>query len=169
MAMFNYITDGRQLEQTLNQIAEKVIDEVSKTLLVDFQHHLDETIYAAPAGTSYYRYYNKGGFYSGWNIDVNRLIRTLAFHGGKLVSPKQDYVNDGWAHGGYNKADRTGDMPWILNDIESNIVYSHKDGAKYFKYFNTTVGYWDSYLIDIDKKIEGWLDKEFGKYGISRR
>ena len=57
-------------------------------------------------------------------------------------------------------------MPWILNSIEANDIYSYAGGANYLE---GNRGYWDSYLCDIDKKIEEWLDIEFKKYGIGRR
>ena len=50
MASFNYIADTTQLNKKLTNILEIVINNVSNTLLKDFQEHLDATIYDAPPG-----------------------------------------------------------------------------------------------------------------------
>lgn len=173
MASFNYIADTTQLNKELSNILETVINNVSNTLLKDFQIHLDSTIYAASPGEQYERNRANGGFYSGWEIKENQssvlsgYVRTLAFDGGKLVAPSE---SNGWAHGGNwggsPGGDQRGKMPWILNDIQANGIYSYAGGANYL-YGNQ--GYWDSYLKDIDNKIEKWLNDEFKKYGISRR
>lgn len=168
MAVLNYITDKKSLEKTLSNILEKVIDNVANKLLEDFREHLDETIYSASKGT-YQRLYDKGGFYSGWTIKkeqksaIKGYIKSLGFQGGLLDAPSQ--YND-FAHGGYNGRDQRGNMPWILNDITSNNDYSHSGGARYLD--DTNIGYWDSYMRDIDNKIMKWLDDEFKKYGITR-
>lgn len=171
MASLNYIANVTQLNKELSKILETVIDNVSRTLLEDFQRHLTDTIYAAPKG-KYHRNYDKGGFYSGWDITDNQrsaikgYIKTLAFSGGKLVSPSYD---NGLAHGGVDGRDIRGYMAEILNDITSNDEYSYAGGAKYLSDGSNSIGYWDSYLKDIDKKITQWLDEEFKKYGIGRR
>ena len=176
MANFNYIADTTQLNKELSNILETVINNVSNTLLQDFQGHLDATIYAAPPGEQYERNRENGGFYSGWEIRENQssalagYVRTLAFDGSKLVAPSD---NNGWAHGGdwggFPSGDQRGKMPWILNDLTSNDYYSYNRGAKYLADGGTSIGYWDSYLKDIDNKIEKWLNEEFKKYGITRR
>ena len=173
MASFNYIADTAQLNKELSNILEVVINNVSNTLLRDFQGHLDSTIYAAPPGKQYERKRENGGFYSGWEIRenqssaINGYVRTLAFNGGKLVAPSE--IN-GWAHGGKwggsPGGDQRGKMPWILNSIEANDIYSYAGGANYLE---GNRGYWDDYMYDIDEKIEKWLDIEFKKYGIGRR
>lgn len=177
------ITDIQKLNKELSGILERVIDSVSNKLLEDFRRHLDDTIYASfsrdesedeyGAKQQYYaRNYNKGGFYAGWEIKKDQssalkgYIRRLAFDGGKLVAPS--YSND-LAHGGLGGRDVRGSMPWILNDIMSNDIYSYGGGAKYLADGGSSVGYWSSYLKDIDNKIEKWLGDEFRKYGISRR
>ena len=176
MASFNYIADTTQLNRELSNILEIVINNVSNTLLKDFQEHLDATIYDAPPGEKYKRNREDGGFYSGWEIRENQssalkgYIRTLAFDGEKLVAPSE---SNGWAHGGnWGGAlggDQRGRMYWILNDITSNDYYSYNRGAKYLADGVSSIGYWDSYLKDIDNKIEKWLNDEFKKYGITRR
>ena len=65
MASFNYIADTAQLNKELSNILEVVINNVSNTLLEDFQGHLESTIYAAPPGKQYERNRTKGAFYSG--------------------------------------------------------------------------------------------------------
>ena len=175
MASINYVASTTQLNKELSDILEKVIDAVSETLLKDFRQHLDATIYAAPKG-DYVRNRENGGFYAGWEIKKDQssalkgYIRRLAFDGGNLVAPS-DY--NGWAHGGNwggsLGGDQRGRMYWILNDIESNDYYSYNRGAKYLADGANSIGYWDSYLKDIDNKIEKWLNDEFKKYGITRR
>ena len=59
-------------------------------------------------------------------------------------------------------------MANILNDIQSNDIYSYAGGAKYLSDGANSEGYWTSYLRDIDKKVESWLDTEFKKHGIVR-
>ena len=176
MASFNYIADTTQLNKELSNILEIVINNVSNTLLKDFQEHLDATIYAAPPGEKYKRNREDGGFYSGWEIRENQssalkgYIRTLAFDGGKLVAPSE---SNGWAHGGKwggsPSGDFRNDMVWILNSWISNNEYSYNYGANYLANDYSADGYWDSYLKDIDNKIEKWLNDEFKKYGITRR
>lgn len=176
MASFNYIADTTQLNKELSNILEIVINNVSNTLLKDFQGHLDATIYAAPPGKQYERKRGNGGFYSGWEIRENQssalsgYVRTLAFDGGKLVAPSE---SNGWAHGGNwggsPSGDFRNDMVWILNSWISNNEYSYNYGANYLANDYSADGYWDSYLKDIDKKIEKWLNDEFKKYGITRR
>lgn len=175
MASFNYIAGTTQLNKELSNILEIVINNVSNTLLKDFQEHLDSTIYATPPGEQYERNREDGGFYSGWEIRENQssalkgYIRTLAFDGGKLVAPSG---SNGWAHGGNwggsPGGDQRGKMPWILNYADINEQYSYAGGAKYLADGTNSIGYWDSYLKDIDKKIEKWLNDEFKKYGIIR-
>ena len=175
MASINYVASTTQLNKELSDILEKVIDAVSETLLKDFRQHLDATIYAAPKG-DYVRNRENGGFYAGWEIKKDQssalkgYIRRLAFNGSKLVAPSDD---NGWAHGGdwggSPGGDQRGKMSWILNDLTSNDYYSYNGGAKYLADGGNSIGYWDSYLKDIDNKIEKWLNDEFKKYGITRR
>ena len=175
MASINYVASTTQLNKELSDILEKVIDAVSETLLKDFRQHLDATIYAAPKG-DYVRNRENGGFYAGWEIKEDQssalkgYIRRLAFDGSKLVAPSE---SNGWAHGGdwggSPGGDQRGKMPWILNDLTSNDYYSYNGGAKYLADGRNSIGYWDSYLKDIDNKIEKWLNDEFKKYGITRR
>lgn len=175
MASINYVASTTQLNKELSDILEKVIDAVSETLLKDFRQHLDATIYAAPKG-DYVRNRENGGFYAGWEIKEDQssalkgYIRRLAFDGSKLVAPSE---NNGWAHGGHwggsPGGDQRGKMYWILNDLTSNDYYSYNGGAKYLADGRNSIGYWDSYLSDIDNKIKKWLDDEFKKYGIVRR
>ena len=176
MASFNYIADTAQLNKELSNILEVVINNVSNTLLKDFQGHLESTIYAAPPGKQYERNRANGGFYSGWEIRENQssaisgYVRTLAFDGGKLVAPSE---NNGWAHGGKwggsPGGDQRGKMPWILNYSDINEQYSYAGGAYYIRGGGQYDGYWDDYMYDIDEKIEKWLNDEFKKYGITRR
>lgn len=175
MANINYVASTTQLNKELSDILEKVIDAVSETLLKDFRQHLDATIYAAPKG-DYVRNRENGGFYAGWEIKKDQssalkgYIRRLAFDGSKLVAPSGD---NGWAHGGNwggnPSGDQRGNMSWILNDLTNNDYYSYNGGAKYLADSGNSIGYWDSYLKDIDNKIEKWLNDEFKKYGITRR
>ena len=175
MANINYVASTTQLNKELSDILEKVIDAVSETLLKDFRQHLDATIYAAPKG-DYVRNRENGGFYAGQEIKEDQssalkgYIRRLAFDGSKLVAPSDD---NGWAHGGNwggsPSGDQRGKMYWILNDLTSNDYYSYNGGAKYLADGGNSIGYWDSYLKDIDNKIEKWLNDEFKKYGITRR
>ena len=175
MASINYVASTTQLNKELSDILEKVIDAVSETLLKDFRQHLDATIYAAPKG-DYVRNRENGGFYAGWEIKEDQssalkgYIRRLAFDGSKLVAPSD---SNGWAHGGHwggsPGGDQRGKMSWILNGLTSNDYYSYNGGAKYLADGRNSIGYWDSYLSDIDNKIKKWLDDEFKKYGIVRR
>ena len=175
MASINYVTSTIQLNKELSNILERVVDAVSESLLKDFRHHLDATIYAAPKG-DYVRNREDGGFYAGWEIKEDQssalkgYIRRLAFDGSKLVAPSE---SNGWAHGGdwggSPGGDQRGKMPWILNDLTSNDYYSYNGGAKYLADGRNSIGYWDSYLSDIDNKIKKWLDDEFKTYGIVRR
>ena len=176
MASFNYIADTTQLNKELSNILEIVINNVSNTLLKDFQGHLDSTIYAAPPGEQYKRNRANGGFYSGWEIRENQssalsgYVRTLAFDGSKLVAPSE---SNGWAHGGKwgssPGGDQRGKMPWILNYSDINEQYSYAGGAYYIRGGGQHEGYWDDYMYNIEKKIEKWLNDEFKKYGITRR
>ena len=175
MANINYVASTTQLNKELSDILEKVIDAVSETLLKDFRQHLAATIYAAPKG-DYVRNRENGGFYAGWEIKEDQssalkgYIRRLAFDGSKLVAPSDD---NGWAHGGdwggSPGGDQRGKMSWILNDLTNNDYYSYNGGAKYLADGGNSIGYWDSYLKDIDNKIETWLNDESKKYGITRR
>ena len=176
MASINYVASTTQLNKELSDILEIVINNVSNTLLKDFQEHLDATIYDAPPGEKYKRNRENGGFYAGWEIKKDQssalkgYIRRLAFDGSKLVAPSDD---NGWAHGGNwggsPSGDFRNDMVWILNSWISNNEYSYHYGANYLANDYSADGYWDSYLKDIDNKIEKWLNDEFKKYGITRR
>ena len=171
MASINYVASTTQLNKELSDILEKVIDAVSETLLKDFRQHLDATIYSTPKG-DYVRNRENGGFYAGWEIKEDQssalkgYIRRLAFDGGNLVAPS---IDNGLAHGGIGGRDIRGYMSWILNDLTNNDYYSYNGGAKYLADGGNSIGYWDSYLKDIDNKIEKWLNDEFKKYGITRR
>lgn len=170
MANLNYIANATQLNKELNNILESVINNVSESLLSDFLAHLDAVMYSVPAG-DYERNRENGGFYSGWNISSETMgnlagyVRSLVFDGSKLVPPS-DY-NQG-AHGGRYGSDIRDIMAGVLNDIESNDRYSYGGGANYLADGFSNTGYWTSYLWDIDKKINNWLDLEFKKYGIVR-
>jgi len=167
MANLTYITNINQLNKELSIITEDVLDDVSDKLLKDFQQHLDDTIYAAPIG-DYSRYYKNGGFYSGWMIDrVTNLTRSLVFDGMSLVAPSNDMANNQMSHGGRQGEDVRDMLAGILNDANYNDYYSYSGGAKYLTSLGN--GYWDTYFIDIDEKIEKWLNVEFKKYGIVRR
>lgn len=172
MSSINYIANSNQLNKELETILMNVVDAVCNTLLKDFQQHLNATIYAAPTGIDYKRNKENGGFYSGWKIKeqqksaISGYIKGLVFDGGLLKAPS---YNNGLAHGGVDGRDIRGYMAEILNDITSNDIYSYAGGAKYLSDGSNNVGYWTSYLSEIDKKIESWLDLEFKKYGIVRR
>lgn len=169
MATFNYTSNAGQLQKELNHILETVLDNVSKMLLDDFQRHLRDTIYAASEG-EYHRYFEQGGFYSGWYIDyMEKYVRALGFDGRRLIAPSADNENSQMSHGGNDGKDYRNDMVWILNNLTSNDYYSYNGGANYLAEGGTSTGYWTSYLNGIDEKITKWLDKEFKKYGISRR
>lgn len=164
---FNYICNSSELNKTLSSILEEVINSVSEKMLEDFRGHLDATIYSAPTG-SYERYYDRGGFYSGWDIDKSdKYIRQLFFDGNKLISPQNDARNSQMSHGGREGEDIRDMIAAVLNDARYNDWYSYNGGAKYLTEVGN--GYWDTYLATIDEKIEKWLNKEFSKYGISRR
>lgn len=173
MANFTYIADTSQLNKELNKILEIVIDNVSNTLLKDFQRHLDATIYAATPGTKYKRFREKGGFYSGWEITkeqravIGEYVKSLIFNGQNLVSP----VNENfYAHGGAMGNDERNEMASILNSYISNEEHSMNFGARYWTDGGyTKEGYWDLYLSDLDIKMRKWLDDEFKKFGIGRR
>lgn len=166
MATLNYITNGSQLKLTIDNILDNVLNKVSEILLNDFREHLDHTVYK-PARSEYHRYYKRGGFYSGWQIEnSHKYIRKLMFDGNKLIAPSQDGKNGGMAHGGRNGEDIRDMIAGVLNDIDWNDYFSCAGGAKYLT--TRDQGYWDVYMRDIDKKIEKWLDDEFKKYGISR-
>lgn len=171
MASINYIANSTQLNKELQTILGDVVDAVCNTLLSDFQQHLNATIYAAPEGKEYKRFKENGGFYSGWKIKehqrsaISGYIKSLAFDGGALKAPSYD---NHLAHGGTTGGDLRGYMADILNDIQSNDTYSYAGGAKYLSDGMNSEGYWTSYLRDIDKKVESWLDTEFKKHGIVR-
>lgn len=173
MASINYFADAAQLEKQISNILEDVIDAVAKNLLRDFRQHLDETIYS-PRPTlpyevknPYKRLRENGGFYSGWDIAKTRkLIRKLCFDENKLAAPSYD---NGLAHGGRNEdGDIRSYIAEVLNSLEMNADESYWDGAYYLSEYGGSIGYWDSYLIDIDDKVEKWLDDEFKKYGATR-
>lgn len=173
MTSFNYFTDSAKLNKELSNIVEKVIDAVSDTLLRDFREHLDETVYSPrpilpyEVENPYQRLKTNGGFYSGWDIDkTKKLIRSLYFDGDRLAAPSYD---NGLAHGGN---DENGDIrsyiAEVLNSLEMNANESYWNGAYYLSEYGGSVGYWDSYMRDIDDKVEKWLDAEFKKYGATR-
>lgn len=163
--------NSKEMESCFNQIMEEVIEAVSQKLLKDFLKHLDETIYAAQPG-EYTRYYKNGGFYSGWKIDdkkskqIGNYVRSLVFDGKLLVAPQNDMINSQMSHGGDTGADFRNVMMQILNDPDLNFSYSYNGGAKYFE--NNSQGYWDSYMNDLDVKINKWFSDELKKYGIQR-
>lgn len=159
-----------EMEKYFNKIIKEIISSVSEKLLKDFRLHLDNTIYAAPPGTEYIRLRNNGGFYSGWAIqeeqrkDIGDYVKSLVFKGNNLASPT--YENK-LAHGGTTGGDQRGKMAWILNDLAANYDYAYNEGANYLtKSSGNSIGYWDSYLQDIDKKIISWFNTELKKYGI---
>lgn len=170
MAYLNYTASTTQLNKDLGIILEMVMDNVSDMLLKDFLQHLDATVYSKPpAKSTYHRYKEDGGFYSGWLIDkFDKYTRTLMFDGNRLKSPQDDMVNSQITHSGnHDTGDIRDIIAHVLNDADWNKDMSINGGAYYLR--NSDDGYWDTYIDNIDKKIEKWLDKEFKKYGISRR
>lgn len=163
--------NGTEMKQYFYKVEAKVIDAVSAKLLADFQNHLDKTIYAAPPG-EYQRYYNNGGFYSGWEIVTgvksitNDYVKTLMFDSNKLIAPQNDMRNGQMSHGGRDGGDIRSMMAEVLNNASDNYYYSYSGGAKYL--INGGIGYWTSYLETLESKIYEWLDAEFAKYGIKR-
>lgn len=170
MPIISYnITSKKKLDDVLNDILEDVLDAVSQKLLEDFQQHLDNTVYKPAETDTYHRYYKNGGFYSGWLMKkISNFTRQLLFDGSRLVTPGADAINDYIAHGGIDGEDIRSDMPWILNDITSNVTYSAHEGALYLNKPYTMRPYWDLYMKDIGSKVEKWFTSEFKKYGITR-
>lgn len=162
--------NGNEISQYFNRILPKIVDAVSDHLLDNFLEHLEKTIYAAPSSEYYERYEKKGGFYAGWEItteqrkDIGDYVKSLIFDGNKLISPSTDMRNGQMTHGGSDGSDIRNLMPEVLNDITSNIIYSYSDGAKYFD--GNIIGYWDSYIKGLDKKVNNWFKDELKKYGI---
>lgn len=158
-----------EIQRYFNKVVKSVIEAVSEKLLYDFLVHLDKTIYAAPKG-EYARYYKEGGFYSGWKIkdEVNKklgdYVKALVFDGNLLIAPQNDMINSQMSHGGNDGKDIRDIMAMVLNNIADNDYYSYHGGARYLEH--TNVGYWDSYLRDIDKKIIKWFNEELKKYDI---
>ena len=161
-----------EIEKYFNQVIKKVVEAVSRKLLDDFLKHIDETIYAAKPG-EYERYYKDGGFYSGWKISdeqdkqIGDYVKALVFDGSRLIAPQNDMRNSQMSHGGHDGGDVRNLMAMILNNAYDNLMYSYNGGALYLAELSSQ-GYWDSYVIDLDKKIVKWFDKELGKYGIKR-
>ena len=160
------------MKDCFNQIMEEVIEAVPQKLLKDFLKHLDETIYAAKPG-EYTRYYKNGGFYSGWKIDdkknkqIGDYVRSLVFDGKRLVAPQNDMINSQRAHGGNDGKDIRNLMAVILNNAYDNLMYSYNGGALYLSELDSP-GYWDSYVSNLDLKIQKWFSEELKKYGIQR-
>ena len=147
-------------------ILDEIVDIVSIKLLDDFREHLEDTVYAPKEG-NYTRYYKNGGFYSGWYVKkIKECVREMAFDGSRLVAPSDDYLNSQMAHGGSSGGDQRGKMAWILNDMVANYDYSYNGGAYYLR--NQNEGYWDSYIKELESKLDRWFDIEFKKYGITR-
>ncbi len=160
-----------ELKQYLYKVESKVIDAVSKKLLEDFQKHLMKTVYGAPPG-KYQRYGENHGFYSGWEIvtgvksAINDYVKVLMFNGNKLISPQNDMRNSQMSHGGREGEDIRNMMAEVLNNINYNDYFSYNGGAKYL--VDGGVGYWTSYLENVEDKIDKWFNDEFLKYGIKR-
>lgn len=161
-----------EISQYFNKVCSKAVEAVSEKLLKDFQNHLNKTIYAAKPG-EYQRYHNNGGFYSGWIIktekfsgQIGKYVKSLVFDGNKLINYQSDDRNGNIAHGGRGYEDIRSLMPDILNDRVVNDYLSVAGGAKYL--FGSGKGYWDTYLVDLDKKVIKWFNEELGKYGIKR-
>ncbi len=175
--MAKTFTTENELKQYLYKIESKAIDAVSKKLLEDFQEHLDETIYNPKHQGIYHRYREKQGFYSGWEIvagaksAMNDYVKTLVFNSNNLLLPQDDFINENKAHGGSNRSDIRAMMAKVLNDYGMNKTYSEVSGAHYLDNADCApgrIGYWDSYLQNLDAKILKWFDDELGSYGIKR-
>jgi len=170
--MAQTFNNNNEMKSYFNKVIEEVIEAVSNDLLNDFLKHIDETIYAAKPG-EYERYYKDGGFYSGWKISdeqdkqIGDYVKALVFDGSRLIAPQNDMRNSQMSHGGHDGGDVRNLMAMILNNAYDNLMYSYNGGALYLAELSSQ-GYWDSYVIDLDKKIVKWFDKELGKYGIKR-
>ena len=170
--MAQTFNNNNEMKSYFNKVIEEVIEAVSNDLLNDFLKHIDETIYAAKPG-EYERYYKDGGFYSGWKISdkqdkqIGDYVKALVFDGSRLIAPQNDMRNSQMSHGGHDGSDVRNLMAMILNNAYDNLMYSYNGGALYLAELSSQ-GYWDSYVIDLDKKIVKWFDKELGKYGIKR-
>ena len=177
--MAQTFNNNNEMENYFNKVIEKAIEAVSNNLLKDFQEHIKNTIYAAKPG-EYERYggtngLGEGGFGSGWKISdeqnkqIGDYVKALVFDGSRLIAPQNDMINSQRSHGdGEFGLDLRNMMMDILNDYNKNRSkeYSYNKGALYLQH--NTQGYWDSYIINLDKKIYKWFDKELGKYGIKR-
>lgn len=177
--MAQTFNNNSEMENYFNKVIEKAIEAVSNNLLKDFQEHIKNTIYSARPG-EYVRYggasgLGEGGFGSGWKISdeknkqIGDYVKSLVFDGSKLIAPQNDMINSQRSHGdGEFGLDLRNMMMEILNDyyMNSSKEYSYSGGAKYLK--TPGQGYWDSYLINLDKKIIKWFDEELGEYGIKR-
>ena len=175
--MAQTFNNNNEMENYFNKVIEKAIEAVSNNLLKDFQEHIKNTIYAAKPG-EYERYggtngLGEGGFGSGWKISdeqnkqIGDYVKALVFDGSRLIAPQNDMKNSQMSHGGHDGSDVRNLMAMILNNAYDNLMYSYNGGALYLTELSSQ-GYWDSYVIDLDKKIVKWFDKELGKYGIKR-
>lgn len=177
----NVATNENELERMfagqVTQMLDEITDNIMNKLLQDFQKHLDKTVYSprpdTGANNPYKRLKKNGGFYSGWIIKENQksalkgIVKSMVFDGSLLTPPS---YNNGLAHGGATGRDQRGKMTWILNDFLANDYYSYFEGAYYLrKESGNSVGYWDSYLPGLEKKMNGWINAELKKYGINRR
>lgn len=170
--MAQIFNNENELKNYFNKVIKEAVEAVSEKLLKDFLKHLDDTIYAVNPG-EYERYYNNGGFYAGWKIDdtqnkkIGDYVKALVFDGSRLVAPQNDMKNSQMSHGGSDGTDVRNLMAMILNSAYDNLMYSYNGGALYLKELNSP-GYWDTYVIDLDKKIIKWFDEELKQYGIQR-
>lgn len=173
----NVATNKNELEKMfagqVTQMLDEITDNIMNKLLQDFQKHLDETIYSPRLNSSYKRLKENGGFYSGWVIKENQrsalkgIVKSMVFDGSLLAPPTySNYL----AHGGATGGDQRGKMAWILNDLSANFDYSYWEGAYYLsKDSGNSIGYWDSYLPKLERKMDEWINTELKKYGINRR
>ena len=98
---------------------------------------------------------------------IGDYVKALVFDGSRLIAPQNDMKNSQMSHGGHDGSDVRNLMAMILNNAYDNLMYSYNGGGLYLAELSSQ-GYWDSYVIDLDKKIVKWFDKELGKYGIKR-
>ena len=172
--MAQIFNNENELKNYFNKVIKEAVEAVSEKLLKDFLKHLDETVYGVKPG-EYTRYYKDGGFYSGWKISeennkqIGDYVKALIFDGSRLIAPQNDMINSQRSHGdGEFGLDLRNIMMDILNDYNKNRSkeYSYNKGALYLQH--NTQGYWDTYVVDLDKKIIKWFDDELKQYGIQR-
>lgn len=150
-------------EKAINQILDKVFEDLSKYYLDKLVEFIDNLVYKPNPGSTYSRTNQfLNSFEKKNESNMKEIIQKIYFNSDNLT---HEYQSDtGWWQHGVEGLSYTDMMAQILNDKSLNQRYSQGGGATHVNY-NSEM-YWDEFLKYINDNFKKDFIRTCKKYGM---